>query len=85
MGGRGGGIMPKECVLIEAKTCDNCGECMKCDLDPMKFCDNCGRCIESADYRAIEITEIRLEPDKPTDSKTTKAPGKPGRDSISGE
>lgn len=40
--------MMKECVLYEGKTCNDCGECLVCDLDPKKTCDNCGKCIESS-------------------------------------
>lgn len=51
--------MSKVCVLDEAKLCDDCGECNRCDLDPDKICDNCMRCLNTgADYNAIEIDEI---------------------------
>ena len=47
--------MQKECVLFD-KICDNCGECMFCDLDPTKLCDNCGKCVEiKDDDYAIEV------------------------------
>ncbi|MBA1333950.1 MAG: hypothetical protein HPY66_0343 [Firmicutes bacterium] len=53
--------MFKMCVL-EDKQCNNCGECMICDLDRNKICDNCCRCIDrDADYIAVEIDEIMDE------------------------
>ena len=49
----------KICLLDEAKLCDDCGECTRCDLDPEKLCDNCMKCVESgAEYNAVEIDEI---------------------------
>jgi len=33
--------MEKLCILDEAKICNDCGECSRCDLDPEKICDNC--------------------------------------------
>lgn len=51
--------MEKACVLYEKKLCDECGECERCDLDPIKLCDNCMKCIRTdADYSAIEIEKI---------------------------
>ena len=52
----------KMCVLDEETECTNCGECLKCDLDPNKICDNCMKCVtsEDAQYRAIRITGIEL-------------------------
>ena len=52
----------KMCVLDETKECTDCGECMKCDLDPDKICDNCMKCVNSdnAEYRAIQITGIEV-------------------------
>lgn len=41
----------KKCILYENKVCNDCGECLGCDLDPNKLCDNCGRCIEPSDDR----------------------------------
>ena len=35
----------KECILYDGKLCDDCGECLRCDLDSNKICDNCGKCI----------------------------------------
>ena len=54
----------KMCILVENKTCDECGQCLMCDLDPKKICDNCCRCIEignHSDYKSIEISEIILD------------------------
>ena len=51
--------MSKVCVLNPEKTCDDCGECERCDLDPSKRCDNCMRCIrQSADFKAVAIDRI---------------------------
>lgn len=56
----------KICLLDEKKTCDDCGECVRCDLDPNKLCDNCMKCIQSdAEYNAIEIDEIFETEDVP--------------------
>jgi hypothetical protein len=54
----------KMCVLDEEIECTDCGECLRCDLDPNKLCDNCMKCVnsEGAQYRAIEITGIQLPP-----------------------
>ena len=46
--------MKKECVLYD-KTCDGCGECMFCELDPTKICDNCGKCIDLPDDYVIGV------------------------------
>ncbi len=35
----------KECILYD-RPCTDCGECLRCDLDPEKICDNCGACLE---------------------------------------
>ena len=51
--------MEKLCILDEGKICDECGECMRCDLNPDKICDNCMECVKSnADYSAITIDEV---------------------------
>ena len=48
----------KMCVL-EDKPCNGCGECDRCDLNPVKTCDNCGKCIDTgSDSRAIGIDGI---------------------------
>ncbi len=53
--------MAKQCFLYD-RECIDCGECLRCDLDPDKICDNCMRCVGGdADYRAITITGIKLE------------------------
>lgn len=47
-----------ECVL-EAKECNDCGQCEVCDLDPDKICDNCCKCIDGdADFRGIYVDDI---------------------------
>ena len=49
----------KICVLDDAKICDDCGDCGRCDLNPDKICDNCMKCVKSdAEYNAVEIDEI---------------------------
>lgn len=49
----------EECVLYDRK-CNECGECMRCDLNPFKICDNCGKCIDGndVDFNAVKITAI---------------------------
>ncbi len=63
----------KRCVL-EDRNCNDCGECLFCDLNPIKVCDNCGECIATdADYLAIAIDAIIL-PDKDTADNETEDP-----------
>ena len=38
----------KKCILYDDRICNDCGECLICDLDPNKLCDNCGKCISSS-------------------------------------
>ena len=53
--------MKKECVLYD-RECIDCGECMRCDLNPLKVCDNCGKCIDmDSDYSAVKIDKIVLD------------------------
>ena len=53
--------MKKECVLYE-RECVDCGECMRCDLNPLKICDNCGKCIENeSEYNAVKIDKIYVD------------------------
>lgn len=49
------------CVLNEAKICDNCGECDRCDLDPAKICDNCCKCItnEEGGYHKVPLSDLK--------------------------
>ena len=49
----------KKCILYEGKICNDCGECMRCDLDPNKICDNCGKCLRRSDdrYRSLKPKE----------------------------
>ena len=52
--------MNKMCVFDSNKTCDDCGECMICDLNRNKKCDNCGACLEleGHDMKEVQIDEI---------------------------
>lgn len=51
----------KQCILYDGKTCDNCGECNMCDLDPKKVCDSCGACLDmDDDYNTIDV-DLTLE------------------------
>ncbi len=48
----------KECVLAN-KACDNCGECLICDLDRSKECNDCMQCIEQdVDFNAIRVDDV---------------------------
>lgn len=47
----------EECVLYD-RTCIECGECDKCDLNPDKICDNCGKCLDIKDDAVIKIDKI---------------------------
>jgi len=49
----------KECVLYD-RLCTECGECLRCDLDPEKICDNCGACLDESgdDFASILITAM---------------------------
>ena len=51
----------RECLLYD-RECTNCGECLRCDLDPNKLCDNCGHCLETDGkaYNEIKIDEVIL-------------------------
>lgn len=48
------------CIFSNKKTCTDCGECEKCDLNANKKCNNCGKCLEMEGYdmKAIKIDEI---------------------------
>ncbi len=59
----------KYCCLEDDVICSNCGECMRCDINPEKICDNCGQCIDSdADYKSIEINKIEMDEEALADS-----------------
>lgn len=50
--------MNKPCVLYD-RPCQDCGECLRCDLDPNKLCDNCNRCIEEkGNFRSLDILKF---------------------------
>lgn len=49
----------KECVLKIKLQCDNCGECMRCDIDKNKICDNCMKCvIGDNNFISVKIDSI---------------------------
>ncbi|TDX52319.1 hypothetical protein [Orenia marismortui] len=51
--------MPTKECLLENKTCNNCGECLICDLDRSKNCNNCMECIDTnIDFNAIGIDDV---------------------------
>lgn len=50
----------KKCELYD-RDCINCGECLRCDLDPNKICDNCMKCINGeSSYRAIVVDGVKM-------------------------
>ena len=49
--------MEKDCVLHDKK-CDECGECLFCDYDPLKLCDNCCKCLDFKDDAIIKIDRV---------------------------
>ncbi|MDL2258357.1 hypothetical protein LJC42_04260 [Eubacteriales bacterium OttesenSCG-928-K08] len=52
----------RQCVLDDTKTCTQCMECDRCDLNPDKICDNCCACLEDdAQERKIQIADIVLK------------------------
>ena len=52
----------KYCLLDEAKICDDCGECDRCDLDPNKLCDNCCKCLDvEEEYAEIAVRDVVLD------------------------
>lgn len=55
----------KQCILLDDKKCDSCGECDRCDTNPSVACTNCGACLAGADFRAIEITDILFQQEGP--------------------
>lgn len=53
----------KKCILYENRVCNDCGECLVCDLDPNKLCDNCGKCIEPGDDREFLSMIVHADDD----------------------
>ena len=51
----------KNCILYEGKICNDCGECMRCDLDPNKICDNCGKCLARPDDDEFLSVVVKAE------------------------
>lgn len=49
------------CVLVDNKSCTDCGECDRCDLDPSKICDNCGACIDEYNTNSKGFVEIPID------------------------
>lgn len=60
--------MAKMCIFDDKKVCDNCGDCIYCDIYPNKICDNCGDCLkEDYDSKAIKIDGILNDNDELSD------------------
>lgn len=57
------------CIFEETKSCNDCGKCDICDLNPNKTCNNCGKCLEKDgfDMRSITIDGIAQEEEDITD------------------
>lgn len=57
------------CIFEETKSCNDCGKCDICDLNPNKICNNCGKCLEKDgfDMRSITIDGIAQEEEDITD------------------
>ena len=53
----------KKCILYDDRICNDCGECLLCDLDPEKLCNNCGKCIEGDGGEFISMLVRRNDPD----------------------
>ncbi|MBE6068169.1 MAG: hypothetical protein E7211_10845 [Clostridium lundense] len=58
------------CIFEETKSCNDCGKCDICDLNPNKICNNCGKCLEKDgfDMRSVTIDGIAQEEEDITDS-----------------
>lgn len=57
------------CIFEETKSCNDCGKCDICDLNPNKICNNCGKCLEKDgfDMRSVTIDGIAQEEEDITD------------------
>ncbi|MBR5949572.1 MAG: hypothetical protein IKZ82_13155 [Clostridia bacterium] len=51
----------KKCILYDDRVCNDCGECLVCDLDPNKLCDNCGKCISGDDEQEFLSMIVHAE------------------------
>ncbi|AGB41244.1 hypothetical protein Halha_1299 [Halobacteroides halobius DSM 5150] len=52
----------KNCILEPSNACNDCNDCLFCDLDPNKECDNCMECIEGdSQFRGIKIDEVHYD------------------------
>ena len=49
------------CVLDETKTCNDCGECDRCDIDPTKIFDNWGKCLNEYNTNSKGYVEIPID------------------------
>ncbi|MDP4145683.1 MAG: hypothetical protein Q8936_14555 [Bacillota bacterium] len=58
--------MSELCIFNSNKTCNDCGECDRCDLKPDKTCNNCGKCLElqGIDTKSIKIDAIISDPEE---------------------
>lgn len=66
-------VSAKQCILIDDKKCDSCGECDRCDMNPSVACTDCGVCLAVADFRAIEITDILFQQEGPDSAQQETA------------
>lgn len=50
----------ENCIFDYRKSCDDCGKCDYCDLNPKVLCNNCGKCLEmeGIDTKAIQIASV---------------------------
>ncbi len=53
----------KKCILYDDRICNDCGECLRCDLDPNKICDNCGKClvVNNDEFRSVILRADELD------------------------
>lgn len=57
--------MNKTCIFDITTSCNNCGDCDRCDLDKNKVCNNCGDCLNlDKDKKSILIDGIIEDPEE---------------------
>ena len=58
----------EECILAaDSKPCNNCGECLICDLNDNKKCNNCMDCIDMEGFNAIEVSGVDYDDEQGMD------------------